>query len=105
MPDDRTTALFIGGRAGSGKSSVANKLHARLSEADVMHAVIEGDNLDLAWPLPWDQGLAEKNLAAMWANYRTLGYRRLIYTNTVSVLEMTSLADAMGTIPVSSGCF
>jgi hypothetical protein len=33
-----------------------------------------------------EHGLAGRNLAAMWANYRALGYRRLINTNTASVL-------------------
>jgi energy-coupling factor transporter ATP-binding protein EcfA2 len=51
--------LLIGGRSGSGKSSIANELHYLLSEREVMHAVIEGDNLDLAYPKPWRHGLAE----------------------------------------------
>lgn len=39
---------------------------------------------------------AERNLAAIWANYRALGYRRMIYTNTVSVRFTQELAAAMG---------
>lgn len=30
--------------------------------------------------------LTERNLAAVWANFAALGHRRLVYTNTVSVL-------------------
>lgn len=30
--------------------------------------------------------ITERNLTAVWGNYARLGYRRLIYTNTVSVL-------------------
>lgn len=30
--------------------------------------------------------IAERNLTALWSNYVELGYRRLIYTQTVSVL-------------------
>jgi len=41
-------------------------------------------------------GRAEMNLAAMWRNYDVAGYRRLIYINTVSVLESKSLSQAMG---------
>ncbi|WP_344790587.1 adenylyl-sulfate kinase [Gryllotalpicola daejeonensis] len=69
-----------------------------LARADVRHAVIEGDNLDLAYPVPWQQGLklAELNLAAMWRNYCEAGYRRLVFTNTVSVLEIDSLSAALG---------
>ena len=91
--------LFIGGRAGVGKTSLAAELHHQLSEAQIKHAVIEGDNLDLAYPPPWEHHLAERNLAAMWGNYRALGYRRLIYTNTVSVLYTADLAAAMGDKP------
>ncbi len=92
--------LFIGGRSGVGKSSVAFELHWLLSERRIQHAVIEGDNLDLAYPAPWEHGLAERNLQAMWQHYRDLGYRRLIYTNTVSVLETAKLAAAMGDDPL-----
>lgn len=97
---DRSEVLFIGGRSGVGKSSVASELHERLFAVQVEHAVIEGDNLDLAYPRPWEHNLAEKNLRAMWQNYRALGYRRLIYTNTVSVLQTDVLAAAMGDDPL-----
>lgn len=97
---ERSEVLFIGGRAGVGKSSVAFNLHERLFAVQVKHAVIEGDNLDLAYPRPWEYNLAERNLYAMWQNYRALGHRRLIYTNTVSVLQTDVLAAAMGDDPV-----
>ena len=100
--DERSEILFIGGRSGVGKSRVALELHNQLSVQKVKHCVIEGDNLDLAYPPPWEHGhkLAEQNLAAMWANYRALGYRRVIYTNTVSVLETAGLSAAMGDNPL-----
>ncbi|MCC9196728.1 AAA family ATPase [Arthrobacter sp. zg-Y820] len=100
-----SAVLFLGGRSGVGKTSAALELHSLLTALDVRHAVIEGDNLDLAhpapWkhPVPWDRGLAAQNLAVMWQNYRALGYRRLIYTNTVSVRETAELAAAMGGSP------
>ena len=99
QPDDAPSdVLFLGGRSGVGKSSVAAEASRLLARAGVRHAVIEGDNLDQAWPEPWRDGfdLAERNLAAMWRNYRDLGYTRLIYTNTVSVLELPTLTAAMG---------
>ncbi len=98
-------ALFIGGRSGVGKSAVALETSHLLAEAHVQHAVIEGDNLDLAYPPPWHRGLrlAELNLAAMWRNYRRAGYRRLVYANTVSVLEREALAAAMGGLARSVG--
>ncbi|WP_161881587.1 adenylyl-sulfate kinase [Deinococcus alpinitundrae] len=97
---ERSEVLLIGGRSGVGKTSLAAELHHQLSARQVRHAVIEGDNLDLAWPPPWEHGLAERNLATIWQNYRALGYRRLIYTNTVSVLHSADLARAMGDEPV-----
>jgi hypothetical protein len=96
-----TEVLFIGGRSGVGKSSVGVEIHTQLSAASVPHCLIEGDYLDLAYPAPWEYGLAERNLAAMWSNYRALGYRRMIYTNTVSVLRdvIERLTAAMGDDP------
>jgi hypothetical protein len=99
----QSRALFIGGRAGVGKSRAGYEIHAQLSAAHVQHCLIEGDNLDMAWPVPHQNGfrLAEQNLTAMWANYRALGYRRMIYTNTASVLEkvINELTAAMGDGP------
>ncbi len=95
---DESEVVFIGGRSGVGKSTVAFALHDLLTLKQVRHAVIEGDCLDLAYPAPWKDHLAERNLAAIWANYRELGYRRLIYTNTVSILEAPTLTEAMGDV-------
>lgn len=93
-----TEVIFIGGRSGVGKSSVAAEALHLLARADIRHAVIEGDNLDQAYPQPWREGidLAEQNLAAIWRNYRLVGYSRLIFTNTVSVLQIPSLTAAIG---------
>ena len=96
---ERSQALFIGGRSGSGKTSVGFEVHAQLAAARIRHCLIDGDHLDLAYPQ--EHGLAERNLAAMWANYRALGYRRIVYVNTASVLGnvMGALTAAMGDNP------
>jgi len=96
--EDSTDVIFLGGRSGVGKSSVAAEASRILALRGIRHAVIEGDNLDQAYPEPWRNGidLAEQNLAAMWRNYRASGYSRLIYTNTVSVLQIPTLAAALG---------
>jgi hypothetical protein len=101
----RSEAVLIGGRSGVGKSSVGQEMHVQLSAARVRHCLIEGDNLDLAYPPPWEHGLAERNLAAMWGNYRALGYRRMIYTNTASVFGkvIDDLTAAMGDDPRVTG--
>lgn len=94
-------AVFIGGRSGVGKTSVGFEIHAQLSAAGISHCLIDGDFLDMAYPPPWEHKLAEHNLAAMWGNYRALGYRRMIYTNTVGVLPdvLDQLTDAMNDDP------
>ncbi len=96
--DTPTDVIFLGGRSGVGKSSVAAEASQILARADIRHAVIEGDNLDQAYPQPWRDGinLAERNLAAMWENYRAIGYSRLIFSNTVSVLQVSALITALG---------
>jgi hypothetical protein len=95
----RSHVLFISGRSGVGKSTAALALHERLVALDIKHAVIEGDFLDLAHPAPHlafpEVNLAEHNLAGMWSAYRSLGYHRLIYTNTAAVLTLPSLTAAM----------
>lgn len=94
-------AIFLGGRSGVGKTTVALEMHAQLTANDVKHCVIDGDFLDMAHPLPWAHKLAEQNLASMWHNYSTLGYQRLIYINSVSVMpDVTDeLIAAMGNHP------
>ena len=104
MPqDERPEALLIGGRAGVGKTTAGWEVSAQLQAAQIAHALVEGDNMDQIFPAPPDDphrsGITEANLAAMWRNYSAVGCRRLIYTNTVSILEPDLIARAMGTDP------
>jgi predicted kinase len=95
--------LLIGGRAGVGKTTVGWEVSAQLRAAAVSHAIVEGDFMGQVHPAPDGDPdrskIAESNLTAVWANYHQLGYRRLIYTNTVSVLPWTTgmFQRAMGT--------
>jgi hypothetical protein len=87
-------ALLIGGRSGSGKSVVGWEVSARLRAHGVAHAILEGDFMGQVHPAPEGDpdrtALVERNLTALWANFAALGYRRLIYTNTLSVMpDMT----------------
>lgn len=95
-----SSLLLIGGRSGVGKTSVGWEVSAQLQAAYLAHCFIEGDFLDQAHPAPVDDPnrteLTRRNLAALWHNYAELGYRRLIYTNTVSVLERDLVVGAMG---------
>jgi hypothetical protein len=92
--------LLIGGRSGVGKSTVAWEVSGLLQQLEVAHAFVEGDFLDQIHPAPeGDPGRSQitaRNLASIWGNYRDLGQRRLIYCNTVAVIEADMLTEAMG---------
>jgi hypothetical protein len=99
-PADTCEVLLIGGRSGVGKSTVAWETSSLLQRLGVAHAFIEGDFLDQVHPAPADDPartqITARNLASIWGNYRDLGQRRLIYCNTVAVLEADMITGAMG---------
>lgn len=88
--------LLIAGRSGVGKTTVSYEVSALLKQRDVAHALVDGDNLDEVYPVTQGSTLAEANLRAMWRNYRALDHHRLIYVNTVSVLEREMIVRALG---------
>ncbi|RRR98768.1 hypothetical protein EIW28_17545 [Glycomyces terrestris] len=92
--------LLIGGRSGVGKTTAAWEVSARLQDRGVAHAFIEGDFLDQVHPAPPGDPnrtlITARNLAAVWGNYRELGHTRLVYCNTVAVLEADMITAAMG---------
>ncbi|MER5915941.1 hypothetical protein ABT124_37400 [Streptomyces sp. NPDC001982] len=95
---DHAEVLLIGGRAGVGKTTVGWEVSALLRAAAVSHAIIEGDFMGQVHPAPVGDPhraeITESNLTAVWANFARRGYRRLIYTNTVSVLpEATGMFE------------
>lgn len=99
---DHAEVLCIGGRSGVGKTTVGWEVSAILRTADVSHTILEGDFMGQVYPAPEGDPdrlkLTERNLTAVWSNFSEYGYRRLIYTNTLSVLpEMTGMFErAMG---------
>lgn len=103
LDDERPEVLLIGGRAGVGKTTAGMEVSAQLQADQVAHALVEGDSLDQIFPAPpgdpHRSQITEANLAAMWRNYAAVGCRRLIYTNTVSILEPDLIARAMGGNP------
>ncbi len=92
--------LLIGGRSGAGKTTVAFEVSRLLAVAGVPHCLIDGDNLSHAHPAPAGDPqrteLTEANLTAVWRNFAARGYQRLIYVNTVSVLEADLVVRAVG---------
>lgn len=97
-------ALLIGGRAGSGGSTAGHEASRLPRAAGVSRCLIEGDDLCEAHPMPADDphgtAMTEANLAALWADYRGRGHRRLVRTNSVCVLERDLVTRAMGGGPV-----
>jgi hypothetical protein len=83
-----------------GKSTVAWEVSQFLQAASIAHCLIEGDLMGQVHPAPTDDpdrsAITERNLAAVWANFAALGHHRLIYTNTVSVLETDMFQRALG---------
>jgi hypothetical protein len=101
VEDERRAAvLIIGGRSGTGKTTAGWEISAQLQQESVAHCFIEGDFLDQAYPAPPGDPhrteLTRQNLRTLWDNYARLGYHRLIYTNSFSVLETEMIVDAMG---------
>lgn len=94
--DARVQSLLIAGRSGVGKTTVSYEVSELLRQRDIAHALIDGDNLDAVYPPAEGSDLAEANLTAIWQNYRALGHHRLIYVNTVSVLEDAMIRRALG---------
>ncbi|WP_346071322.1 MULTISPECIES: hypothetical protein [Streptomyces] len=92
--------MLIGGGSGVGKTTVAWEVSVLLKERSTAHCLIEGDFMDQIHPAPADDpqraAITERNTAAVWANYAALGQRRLIYTNTVSILDGPMIRRAMG---------
>jgi predicted kinase len=84
--------LVVTGPVGVGKSTVAAEAARLLRAANVPHAVIDLAGIGTCWPTPaddpWNERLAHRNLACMWANFRTAGADRLLLTR---VLEARSL--------------
>ncbi|MEV6635421.1 hypothetical protein AB0M54_32185 [Actinoplanes sp. NPDC051470] len=80
-------ALLINGTVGSGKTSTADALGDLLAGDEVPHAVIDMDWLRRAWPSPpgdpFRSDLALRNLAAVAANFREAGARRLVVAGVI----------------------
>jgi Adenylylsulphate kinase len=97
---DAVKLLLIAGRSGVGKSCVAFEVSDQLRTAGVAHCLVDGDNLDAAYPKPDDDPngtfLTETNLHAIWQTYAMAGYQRMLYVNTVSVLEADMVVRAVG---------
>ncbi|MBI9115261.1 adenylyl-sulfate kinase [Sanguibacter sp. YZGR15] len=90
--------LLVAGASGVGKTSVVHEVSAILRRSRVAHAVVDGDDMDASHPGPGESDrpwVTATNLAKVWATYRAVGQHRLVYVNTVSVLEAGTLTAAV----------
>jgi len=88
----RVPILLVTGPVGVGKTTVALEMSRLLGDAGVAHALVDLPWLGVLWPAPeddpWNERVAHRNLAAVWANAREAGAGRLLL---VRVLEARSL--------------
>jgi hypothetical protein len=93
--------LVVTGPVGVGKSTVAAEVSERLDAAGVAHALVDVDALRWCYPRPpgdpFRVGLALRNLAAVWPNFRAAGARRLVLVDVVDSREQ--LAGYAGAVP------
>ena len=72
--------LIISGSMGTGKTTVLSEVYDLLTEARILHAVIDLDWLGAMYPRQkaYGQPLIVRNLAAVWPVYATAGAGRLV---------------------------
>lgn len=81
-------AIFLNGSYGVGKSTVLNHVGDLLVRADQPFSLMDVDWYHRSWP-PADpvvgNSLIEaKNMAASWANYRSVGPRQLVISGVIT---------------------
>lgn len=83
-----------------GKPTVGWEVSELLRRRGPAHCSTEGDFLDQIHPAPEGDpdraAITERNLASIGENYTALGQHRLVYTNTVSILDLPLIHRAMG---------
>jgi hypothetical protein len=94
-----TSALFITGPPGSGKTALAKEISEVLWRAREPHAVVDLDELCRGL-LPGDTaagfhvGLAAENLATVWSSFRRRGARRLVVARILESAEELAVVGA-----------
>lgn len=92
MTGPRVPVLLLTGSVGAGKTTVARAVARRLILDGVPGALIDDQgSVAFAWPTPaddtWNLRLYHANLAAMWANFRRAGARRLVLCQVIVTRE------------------
>ena len=77
-----TPVLLLTGPVGVGKTAVLLEAGRLLRDARVPHAAVILEEISRSWPAPdddeWNERVAYRNLAALWANFAAAGAERLL---------------------------
>ena len=99
MDSERATAipvLVLNGSVGAGKTTIGHAISCVLASAGIPHAFVDRDALCVSWPPRgrFNEELANRNLAAVWENFRDSGAERLV---VAGVLESRDDVEALRT--------
>ncbi len=85
--------LILQGPPAADKSSIAKEIAKELRSREIMHAIIELDDLAKIYPLS-HLDIMYKNLAAMWPNYTSLGGIKVIIPTYLQTGEREIVLEA-----------
>jgi chloramphenicol 3-O-phosphotransferase len=91
----RADVLVLHGSPGSGKTTVARAVSELLREAELAHAVVDLDDLNMVYPWP-PRSFARDNLRAIWPNYAAIPDLRLVLPTVIADKhELVQLREAL----------
>jgi len=89
--------LILHGSPGSGKSTLSGAIAEQLRQADIAHAVIDLDELNIIYPNQ-ERAFSRNNLKAIWPNYTTVPNLKVIIPTVIAdTADYHALRDAMPT--------
>ncbi len=101
MTTDGEYAIFLNGSYGVGKTATLDAVGTLLAEANRPFSLMDVDWFHRSWPTAdFDEHntvIEARNMAAVWANYRSAGPRQLVVSGVLTGSEdVDRYADALG---------